>query len=176
MSNIDDLTDDFQNICQYIPQAIKFLDKFLSGEKCKSNSVLDGDVKIISMLWVEADKYDTLVLGMFEFLNNLFGKGVSDVNTSRGGLEHNDEPDPFYYFYCRWEFMHSNKPIITVTLGTENFRFEPIIHIQNSSGQTNQSFSLMSEQINEKLKRSITQCAITEFDLDILSNPLNCSS
>ena len=28
----------------------KFLDKFLSREKCKSNSILDGDVKIISML------------------------------------------------------------------------------------------------------------------------------
>ena len=84
-------------------------------------------------------------------------------------MESDDEVPPSFYFYCTWELINDGDKLITVTLSSENYKFQPMLRVQNCSLQTDQFLPVRSEGIYEKLRQLITESAIMEFDLEILS-------
>ena len=166
---------EFNCIRDYIPEAAEFLRKFSSKKKDAPEPYMNSDTKILSMLWAEADKYDELVLSMFRSFSQLWSEGYSECDTSRGVMESDDEVQPSFYFYCTWQLIKDGDKLITVTLSSENYKFQPMLRVQNFSLQTDQFLSVRSEGVYEKLKQLITESAIMEFDLEILSRSVSHS-
>lgn len=169
MNELDKPDAEFNCIRDYIPEAAEFLRKFSSKNSNASEPYVNSDTKILSMLWAEADKYDELVLSMFSSFRQLLSKSNSKSDTSRGVMESDDEVPPSFYFYCTWELINDGDKLITVTLSSENYKFQPMLRVQNCSLQTDQFLPVRSEGIYEKLRQLITESAIMEFDLEILS-------
>ena len=169
MQELDKLDTEFNSIRDYLLEAAEFLRKFSSRNNGGNEAFGDNETKILSMLWVEADKYDELVLSMFESFRQVLGKKSSRSDTSRGVTENDYEEQSIFYFYCNWELIKDNDKLITVTLSSDNFKFQPVLRVQNLSLKTDQSYSVRSEGIYEKVRQLITESAIMEFDLEILS-------
>ena len=169
MNGLDKPDAEFNNIRDYIPEAGEFLRKFSSRKNNAFEPHENNDTKILSMLWAEADKYDELVLSMFSSFSQLLGENNSKSDTSRGVIESDDEVQPSFYFHCTWELIKGGDRLITVTLSSENYKFQPMFRVRNCSLQTDQFLSVRSEGIHEKLRQLITESAIMEFDLEILS-------
>ena len=70
---------------------------------------------------------------------------------------------------CIRDRIKDDDKLITVTLSSENFKFKPVLRVQNLSLQTTQFYSVRSDGIYEKIRQLITESAIMEFDLEILS-------
>ena len=171
MHNLYDPDGDFNSIRDYLLDAVEFLQKFLSEKYPDPKSFVTNDPKVLSMLWTEADKYDHIVLRMFESFREFIGEDISEINTSRGAIDNSDEETNIFYFHCTWELIHQGNPLLTVTLSTENNKFEPVFRVHNFSLQTDQFLSARSYEIQTRLKRLMIECAIMEFDIEILSNP-----
>ena len=169
MSELDKLDAEFNSICDYLLEAAEFLRKFSSRKNGDKEPFGDNDTKILSMLWAEADKYDELVLTMFESFRQVLGEKSSRSDTSRGITETDDEEQSIFYFYCNWDLIKDDDKLFTVTLSSENFKFQPVLRVQNLSLQTTQFYSVRSDGIYEKIRQLITESAIMEFDLEILS-------
>ena len=168
MNELDKPDAEFNCIRDYIPEAGEFLRKFSSRKNNAFEPHENNDTKILSMLWAEADKYDELVLSMFRSFSQLWSEGYSECDTSRGVMESDDEVQPSFYFYCTWQLIKDGDKLITVTLSSENYKFQPMLRVQNFSLQTDQFLSVRSEGVYEKLKQLITESAIMGL------NTMNC--
>ena len=122
----------------------------------------NNDTKVLSMLWAEADKYDELVLSMFRSFRQLLNKSNSKSDTSRGVIESNDEVPTSFHFYCTWELINDGDKLIVVTLSSENYKFQPMLRVQNCSLQTDQFIPARSEGIYEKLRQLITESSLRD--------------
>ena len=112
MQELDKLDTEFNSIRDYLLEAAEFLRKFSSRNNGGNEAFGDNETKILSMLWVEADKYDELVLSMFESFRQVLGKKSSRSDTSRGVTENDYEEQSIFYFYCNWELTKDNDKLI----------------------------------------------------------------